>query len=77
VARWKRGDPMHITFMEPSVNFYKHLDYMYDPPYDVEPGSTEDSDGHNDAGDSSGVYDIGEVEERAEDEGWYNHGGNA
>jgi hypothetical protein len=77
VGRWKRGDPMHITFREPSVNFYRQLDYMYDHPYDAEPGSTEDSDGQNDAGDSSGVDDIGGVEERAEDEGWYNHGGDA
>jgi hypothetical protein len=77
VGRWKRGDPMHVTFMEPSVDFYKQLDYMYDHPYDVEPGSTEDSDGQNDAGDSSRVDDIGGVEERAEDEGWHNHGGDA
>jgi hypothetical protein len=62
VARWKRGDPMHITFMEPSVNFYKQLDYMYDHPYDVEPGCAEDSNGQNDAGDSSGVDDIGGVD---------------
>jgi hypothetical protein len=72
VARWKRGDPMHITFIKPSNNFYRRMASDYDYPVDVEPSSTEDSDEQDDSGDSSGGAGEG-----VGDEGWYNYGGSA
>jgi hypothetical protein len=77
VARWKRGDPMHITFIKPSNNFYRRMASDSDYPVDVELSSTEDSDEQDDPGDSNGEDDDGGAGEGVEGEGWHNYGGSA